>query len=65
MELLAGSDAYFIDCVHLAIILQSLGVLKTRYNFTKLLYDQKSKAVLEQELKSNLTQEYGRHCIDL
>jgi hypothetical protein len=65
MELLSGTDAYFVDCVHLAIILQSLGLLKTRFNFTKLLYDQESKVILEKELGSNLTKEYGSKCIDL
>jgi len=63
--LLAGGDAYFVDCIHLSIILQSLGLLKTRFNFTKLLYDNFSKETLEKELGSNLTEEYGKKCIDL
>jgi hypothetical protein len=63
--LLACDQNYFLDSVHLAIALQQLDLLKTKFNLTSLLYTQESKGILLKIKKQNdIFQEFSTHCLD-
>ena len=64
LQLLGTSDNYLIDSVHIAIILNSLGLLKTRFNLSKFLYCSDTKNLIKGNI-ADLTLEYSSKCIDL
>jgi len=64
IQLLGSSEQYLIDSVHISFILNSLGLLKTRFSLAKLLYNSETRNIVRDNVV-DLAMEYSTKCIDL
>jgi hypothetical protein len=64
IQLLGSPDEYLVDSVYIIIILNSLGLIKTRFIMSKLLYAPETRNEVRKAFP-DLVMEYGTKCIDI
>lgn len=63
-DLLATSDDFLVDTVHISVVLLTLGVVKTKFTLTKLLYDEETRLLVKNGVR-DLQEEYTSKCLDV